>query len=339
MPTSRHAFAEHAIQFVANEAELRDRSDPYFRTFDMRFPDYWNLREWEREFDGYAERGDLPALSLVRLAHDHFGAFDEAMDGVDTPDTQMADNDYALGLLVEKIAKSRFARDTVVLVVEDDAQDGADHVDAHRSLLLVAGAQVRQGARVSTPYTTVNVLRTIEELLGLQPMNLLDANAAPIAELFERQSRPWSFRARVPAVLRSTRLPLPKDARPMLPRHGGSGFFEGRRARLRRVQSSARARTSRALRGDVPSFAESSKRAGTAWHSSARALLDRKVENRGGPDETAHRSNGPGGRGRSLRHRRARPPRSNGRSAGLVPWRSGGRRRAQSAGQAPSQAG
>ncbi len=209
LPPSRHAFAEHAVQFVANEEELRERSDPYFRTFDMRFPDYWNLREWEREFDGYAERGDLPALSLVRLAHDHLGSFGEGMDGVDTPDTQMADNDYALGLLVEKLAASRYAADTVVLALEDDAQDGPDHVDAHRSLLFAAGAHVRQGAVVSSPHTTVEVLRTIEALLGLAPMSLLDANAPPIAELFEREARPWTFHARVPAVLRSTRLPLP----------------------------------------------------------------------------------------------------------------------------------
>ena len=209
LPPSRSAFAERATQFVANEEELRERSDPYFRTFDMRFPDYWNLREWEREFDGYAASGDLPALSLVRLAHDHFGSFGQGMDGVDTPDTQMADNDYALGLLVEKLGKSRYAADTVILALEDDAQNGPDHVDAHRSLLLAAGAHVRRGEVISSPHTTVEVLRTIEALLGLAPLSLIDANAAPIAELFEREARPWTFRARVPPVLRSTRLPLP----------------------------------------------------------------------------------------------------------------------------------
>ena len=209
LPPSRHAHAERALQFVANEEELAGRSDPYFRTFDMRFPDYWNLREWEREFDGYAARGDLPALSLVRLAHDHFGSFGQGMDGVDTPDTQMADNDYALGLLVEKLAGSRYAQDTVVLALEDDAQDGPDHVDAHRSFLLAAGAHVRQGALISTTHNTVEVLRTIEALLGLSPLSLIDARAPALADLFEREARPWSFHATVPAVLRSTQLPLP----------------------------------------------------------------------------------------------------------------------------------
>jgi DNA-binding beta-propeller fold protein YncE len=209
LPPSRSAFAERALQFIANEEELRERSDPYFRTFDMRFPDYWNLREWEREFDGYAARGDLPALSLVRLAHDHFGNFGAGLDGVDTPDTQMADNDYSLGLLVEKVASSRYAGDTVILALEDDAQDGPDHVDAHRSLLFAAGAHVRRGAVISAPHTTVEVVRTIEELLGIAPLSLLDAGAPPIADLFEREERPWTFRARIPAVLRSTKLPLP----------------------------------------------------------------------------------------------------------------------------------
>ena len=212
LPPSRAAFAERARQFIANEQELRDRSDPWFRTFDMRFPDYWNFKEWEREFDEGALRGELPRLSLVRLAHDHFGGFKEALDGVDTPDTQMADNDYALGLLVAKVSKSRWAGETVIIAVEDDAQDGPDHVDSHRSFLLVAGAHVRQGAVSSRAATTVDVLRTIEELLGLAPLSHTDRSARPLDELFTREERPWAFEAKVPAVLRTTRLPLPPAA-------------------------------------------------------------------------------------------------------------------------------
>jgi DNA-binding beta-propeller fold protein YncE len=210
LPPSHQAFADHALQFVANKEELRERSDPFFRTFDMKFADFWNLQEWKRELDAFEARGELPALSLVRLAHDHFGSFGEALDGVDTPDTQMADNDYALGLLVDALAASPFAKDTVVLALEDDAQDGPDHVDAHRSFLIAAGAHVRQGARISSPHTTVEVIRTIEALLGIDPMSLLDARAAPIGELFDTADRPWTYSARVPAVLRSTRLPVPE---------------------------------------------------------------------------------------------------------------------------------
>jgi YVTN family beta-propeller protein len=207
--TSHSAFAERALQFVPTKRELADISDPWFRSFDMTFADYWNYREWEREFARYEERGDLPALELVRFAHDHFGSFDRAEDGVNTPETQMADNDYAVGLLVERVARSRFAQDTVIFVVEDDAQDGPDHVDAHRSIALLAGAQVRQGSVISARHTTVSLLRTIELLLGLPPLGLTDGMASPMSEVFDREARPWSFTAKVPPVLRSTRLPLP----------------------------------------------------------------------------------------------------------------------------------
>lgn len=209
LPTSQTPFKDRALQYISTKRELRDNSDPYFRSFDQAWPDYWNYKEWEREFDGYAEKGNLPALELVRFSHDHFGSFAAAVDGVNTPETQMADNDYALGLLVEKIAASRFANDTVIFVLEDDAQDGPDHVDAHRSLALVAGAYVRQGALVSQPHTTVSVLRTIELLLGLLPMGLTDGLAHPMTEVFQRDFAPWSFKAQVPAPLRATRLPLP----------------------------------------------------------------------------------------------------------------------------------
>jgi YVTN family beta-propeller protein len=223
LPPSRHAFAEKALQFVATKAELQAVSDPYFRTFDMTVPDLWNLEEWERELRGYEARGELPALMLVRLAHDHLGSFATARDGVNTPEAQVADNDYALGRLVQRISQGPFAADTVVIAIEDDAQDGPDHVDAHRSLCLVAGARVRREVVVSTAYTTVNVLRTIEELLGLQPLGLTDGTAAPMTDLFQREAVPWAVEAKVPAVLRSTRLSLPQPGpgeQPAHPRRG-----------------------------------------------------------------------------------------------------------------------
>ena len=142
--------------------------------------------------------GNLPALQLVRLPHDHFGDFQEAIDGVNTPDTQMADNDYAVGLLVEKVAKSPYKDTTLIFVIEDDAQNGADHVDAHRSLAHIVGPYVKQGAVVSTSYTTVSLLRTIEDILGLEPLGLTDGLAEPMAEVFEQTLRPWTYTALVP---------------------------------------------------------------------------------------------------------------------------------------------
>ena len=116
--------------------------------------------------------------------HDHTGNFATAIDGVNTPELQVADNDYAVGLLVQKIANSRYANNTLIFVIEDDAQDGGDHVDSHRSIAFVAGAYVKQGALVSTQYNTIDFLRTIEEVLGLPPMNLNDALARPMADIF-----------------------------------------------------------------------------------------------------------------------------------------------------------
>jgi DNA-binding beta-propeller fold protein YncE len=209
-PLLRQPFAEHRPVFAATKTALAALSDPYFRGFDMRFPDYWRIREWQRDFAALAAKHAVPRLMLVRLPNDHFGNFGEGLDRVDTVETQMADNDYALGLLVETVAKSVYARDTLVFVVEDDAQNGADHVDAHRSIAFVAGPYVKRGAVVSEHYTTVSLLRTIEAVLGIPPLGLNDAFAPPMSAVFERRAQPWSYAATVPVVLRQTALPLPE---------------------------------------------------------------------------------------------------------------------------------
>lgn len=210
IPLDREPWKSRTRVFFPTKRALLGISDPYYRGFDQAFPDYWRFQEWSREFDGFEKSGQAPALMLVRLPHDHTGSFGKGLDGVDTVETEVADNDYAVGLLVEKVAHSRFAKDTLIFVVEDDAQDGPDHVDAHRSIAFVAGPYVKRQAVVSRHYTTVNLLRTIEAVLGLSPLGLNDAMAAPMAEVFDPDgAADWSFQARVPPVLRSTRLPLP----------------------------------------------------------------------------------------------------------------------------------
>ena len=193
----------------ATKAALMPVTDPYYRGFDQSFPDYWRFKEWEREFDGFVAAGKAPNLLLTRVPHDHTGNFGKGLDGVNTVETELADNDYAVGLIVEKVARSPFAADTLIFVVEDDAQDGPDHVDAHRSIALVAGPYVKQGAVVHHRYNTVNLLRTMEGVLGLEPMGLNDALAESMDEVFDIRQTGWSFTAKVPAVLRSTALPLP----------------------------------------------------------------------------------------------------------------------------------
>jgi DNA-binding beta-propeller fold protein YncE len=199
------------VAFSSN-AELAAFTDPYYRGFDERLPDYWRFKEWEHEFDDYVRERNLPALELLRLGGDHFGDFAGAMDGVNTVETQMAANDYALGLVIEKIAHSPYKNDTLVFVVEDDAQDGPDHVDAHRSLAFVAGPYVRRRALVSERYTSVHVLRAIEDVLGIEPLGLNDSSVEPMTAVFDRVLRAWDYRAIVPAILRTTQLPLPADS-------------------------------------------------------------------------------------------------------------------------------
>jgi len=177
---------------------LTPYTDLYFRGFDNNFPDYYRFKEWEREFDtkyAPADGEDLPALTLVRFMHDHTGNFDTAKFGVNTPELMQADNDYALGLLIEKISKSKYKDNTLIFVIEDDAQDGGDHVDSHRTVALVAGAYVKQGVVVSTQYNTIDFMRTMEEVLGLQPMNINDALARPMADIFNKTPSAWSYSA------------------------------------------------------------------------------------------------------------------------------------------------
>jgi hypothetical protein len=213
IPLDRNPFASGTIVAYPSSASLAPYTDPYFRGFDNSFPDYYRYVEWAREFDTYDAAGgpELPALSLVRLMHDHTGNYATAIDRVNTPELQQADNDYAVGLLVQKIANSsRYANNTLIFVIEDDAQDGPDHMDSHRSVAFVVGAYVKQGVVVSSPFNTINFVRTIEEVLGLPPMKLNDALARPMADIFNTTPSAWSFTATPSAALYdATDLPLP----------------------------------------------------------------------------------------------------------------------------------
>jgi DNA-binding beta-propeller fold protein YncE len=196
----------------ATDAALRPYTDPYFRGFDLSFPDYYRFTEWQREFDTNYAAGGLPDLTLLRLGHDHTGNFSTSIAGVNTPELDEADNDYAVGLVVQKIANSGYKNDTLIFVIEDDAQDGGDHVDAHRSIAFVIGAYVKQNAVVSTQYTTLSMFRTIEDILGISPQNLNDDLALPMADVFETKVKDWTFTAAPSDLLYGTELPLPPMA-------------------------------------------------------------------------------------------------------------------------------
>jgi DNA-binding beta-propeller fold protein YncE len=151
-------------------------------------------------------------LTLLRLIHDHFGNFSTALDGVNTPELQIADNDYSVGRVIERIAHSKFKDSTLIFVIEDDAQDGPDHVDAHRSTAFVVGPYVKQNFVDSTRYNTVSMLRTIEDILGTEHLNLNDASALPMANVFDTDQKEWNYKARASAALKVTTLPIPANA-------------------------------------------------------------------------------------------------------------------------------
>lgn len=213
------------------DAALAKYTDIYFRGFDNAFPDFYRYKEWEREFDSkYAQEG-LPNLQLVRFMHDHTGDYKAAILGVNTPEIQVADNDYAVGLLAEKIANSRYKDDTLVFVIEDDSQDGGDHVDSHRSVAHVIGPYVKHHAVISTAYTTISMLRTIEEILGIGNLNLNDASANPMTDLFDTHQSDWTYQAVASALLAGTQLPVPrqKNAAVLLPTHNESYWAQASR--------------------------------------------------------------------------------------------------------------
>jgi DNA-binding beta-propeller fold protein YncE len=196
-------FQAGIIQVAPLDPSLAPLTDVYFRGYDQNYPDLWRYNEWKREFDQFVAKGTMPNLSLVRISHDHMGSFGTALGGFDTPETQQAECDLALGLMIEAVANSPFADDTLIVAIEDDVQDGPDHVDSHRGTIFFAGPYVKQGGEVvKTHYSQVNLLRTIEDILGTEHINLNTAFAQPMADVFDiRSSGAWSYVAEASTVL------------------------------------------------------------------------------------------------------------------------------------------
>jgi hypothetical protein len=214
----------YQIRFVVIESDpnLKDYHDPYFYSYDNMFPDFYRFKEWEREFDGFVQNGNMPDLEMVRLHHDHMGHFGSVLLGVNTPELQQADNDYAVGLVVDKIAHIPSAGSTPLFVVEDDAQDGPDHADAHRSTAYMVGPYVKQGAVVSDHYATANMIRTIEDILGIPHQDPHDAGVPPMTEFFDIRQKDWTFEATPSTYLLGTQIPIPPaPAQQALARSGG----------------------------------------------------------------------------------------------------------------------
>jgi YVTN family beta-propeller protein len=197
-PEVLNPFASHTIVDVPVWPHLVGVTDPYFRAFDNAYPDFRRELEWEREFDQYVANRNLPDLEFVRFMHDHEGDFSTAIDGINTPEKETADNDYAVGKLIERVAHSPYAASTLIFIIEDDAQAGPDHVDAHRTIAFVVGPYVKQGSVVHERYSSVNMIRTIEDVLGLGHLNLNDAYQRPMTAVFDLNQSTWTYDAVMP---------------------------------------------------------------------------------------------------------------------------------------------
>ena len=186
---------------VATKPELRGHFDPNFADFETNYPDQLRVDEFLNEFDGFVRnRGkrdqELPNYVFLRLPNDHTAG---KKAGSPTPAASVADNDLAIGRVVEAISHSAYWEDTAILIVEDDAQDGADHVDAHRSTVYViskyAPGSAEHPAVHHEFFTTVSLVHTLESLLGLPPMNMNDANAPLMSGLFSGKGDQAPFSA------------------------------------------------------------------------------------------------------------------------------------------------
>jgi DNA-binding beta-propeller fold protein YncE len=166
---------------TAREAGLEGQFAPYYRGWDLEYSDVDRIKEWDREFTQFENAGTLPRFTIMHLPNDHTAG---TKRGALTPQAYVAQNDYALGLFIERLSKSSIWKESAVFVVEDDAQNGPDHVDAHRSPALVISPYTKRGAADHTLYTTASILRTMELILGMPPMSQYDASATPMAAAF-----------------------------------------------------------------------------------------------------------------------------------------------------------
>jgi hypothetical protein len=174
-----------------------ESSDRQYPTFNMGIPDQYRADEFIKDFQQRMEQGKIPGLIVIRLPDDHT-AEPRPADGYPTRASYVADNDLALGRLVEYLSNTPIWKDSAMFVTEDDAQNGVDHVDAHRSILLVASPWIVPGT-VSHQHTSMgSIIRTINALLGLSPMNLEDALAGDVTGIFGSELHEMPYVAEAP---------------------------------------------------------------------------------------------------------------------------------------------
>ncbi len=175
---------------------LVDHFSPMYRTYDLKHMDMKRAEVWLQEFEEFKRNGNLPQLSIISLPNDHLAG---SSPGYPTPAAMMADNDMALGRIVDAVSHSAFWPQTAIFVIEDDTQDGVDHVDSHRTPALIISPYARRGAVDSTHYSTVSMVRTMGVLLGLPPLSQFDAAATTMERGFTAKPDFTPYEHAVPA--------------------------------------------------------------------------------------------------------------------------------------------
>jgi DNA-binding beta-propeller fold protein YncE len=183
-----------------DDVEIKSIQDPAlighvdmkYRGWDLDYPDVDRAHEFAREWKQFDEKGDAPNFMVLRLGNDHTEGLKA---GALTPFAHVADNDQGVGMLVDTVSHSKLWSSTAIFVIEDDAQNGPDHVDSHRAPALVISPYTRRGIVDSTMYNQMSILRSIELILGLRPMTHYDAGARPMFGGFGRQpdARPYDL--------------------------------------------------------------------------------------------------------------------------------------------------
>jgi len=190
---SYRTYGEFADDYKPNLPVLKNHFCTYFTSWDQRVRDTTRVGQWKRDFDSLLAINAVPGLNTLRLINDHT----EGMRlGRPSPYAHVADNDLAVGMFVDYLSKSPIWNESVVFIVEDDAQNGPDHVDAHRSPAYVAGGFVKSGFVDHSMYSTSSILKTIELILGMQPMSQYDAAANTLWKCFDKTPSHKGFTTR-----------------------------------------------------------------------------------------------------------------------------------------------
>lgn len=194
---SFRSYGEFVDNYKANIPVLEGNFCKYFTGYNNSVMDTTRFYQWKRDFDSLLAINKVPQFNSVRFSNDHTEGL---RLGRPTPYAHVADNDFAVGLFVEYLSKSPIWKETAIFIVEDDAQNGADHVDAHRSIAFVAGGFVKRGYVDHTMYSTSSALRTMELILGIPPMSQYDAAATPMWRCFTSTPNLNSFNALMPTI-------------------------------------------------------------------------------------------------------------------------------------------